>query len=434
VSAPSRLVVRGPDRRYDDGALRFDVNAHTILASSRLDAKSRETQEERLLLGLPFDHYARYALTRQIIGDIRATEPDRIYRILDVGGHSSPLKYFLPNNSITLLDVEPIGSLTSVEFLYDEYVRGSGAALPFREGAFDIVTAHDTVEHVPSGLRSSLLAEMSRVASGFLVIAGPVSQPDVERAEVRLNSFVRSVLGWDQPFLKEHIELGLPTKESIEDFLQSESLSFVRIPNGNLGRWLAMQGLRHYLAALPDTEDLREALDATYNRLISERDFDGVCYRQAYVAAKSASGSAALNALSRRFPAPEDASASAQLESLEEMLAAMEVNAASIRSRLSDLHAKIYQAQSEAFELRAEKDRLAAVVIAREGEVSQKEELVQSLDTELRRIQETLGYRLLQDYRSFAKRAFPAGSLRAIPYRGLRKGVHALTARKKKRQ
>src|SRR5215207_4883361 len=108
------------------------------------------------LLGLPFDLHERYSLTRRLVDELWP-ERDRPLRILDVGGHSSPLKHLLPGETVVLADTKPPGSLVPIPLRSDHYVQSSGAGLPFRDGSFDLVTAHDTLEHIPSPLRAPFL-------------------------------------------------------------------------------------------------------------------------------------------------------------------------------------------------------------------------------------------------------------------------------------
>lgn len=342
--------------------------------------KGQESEEQHSLLGLPFDHYARYALTRQLVGIIRAGSQAAPYRILDVGGHSSPLKHFLPEDTVVLLDVEPVGSLTSIEFSFDEYVRGSGAALPFRDMAFDIVTAHDTLEHVPAEFRTAFLEEILRVAGEFVILGGPLWSPEVAQAEARLDSFVRNTLQWDQPFLREHIELGLPEPEMIEAFFTSRRMPFVGLPSGNLDRWLAMQALRHYLASLPDAESLCVELDRAYNRLYSETDDDGVCYRWVYVIARN-DRDALERVSAQTLPAPADAKA--HLDAIEELLVGLEAHASTMRDHLRGLHERIFRAEQEVFEARGGREEALAVLRERESEIIQQKQAIAELNSKL---------------------------------------------------
>lgn len=337
---------------------------------------------------------------------MRAHQGERTFRILDVGGHSSPLKHFLPDDEIVLLDVEAVGSLTSVEFRFDEYVRGSGAALPFRDGSFDIVSAHDTLEHVPPEFRLAFLANISAVASRNLIVGGPLATADVAQAEERLDAFVKKTLGWEQPFLAEHIDLGLPDPRLIETFFEQHGMPFISLPSGNLERWLLMQAFRHYLAALPDTEGLREDVDRMYNSMYFESDNDGPCYRHVYVVAKGEGDRQHLQSLAKGFDVREPVAT--RFAEIEGLLSGLEGHADSIREHLSGLHQRIFAAEQAEFEMRNGRDEALAALRVREEEVVRQQEMIGNLDAKLNEIRRFLPYRV---------------------YRGLRKSVRRLTGR-----
>jgi 2-polyprenyl-3-methyl-5-hydroxy-6-metoxy-1,4-benzoquinol methylase len=54
-------------------------------------------------------------------------------------------------------------------------VQGTGAALPFRSAAFDVVTCSEVLEHVPAEIERALIAEMRRVITddGTLLFTTP---------------------------------------------------------------------------------------------------------------------------------------------------------------------------------------------------------------------------------------------------------------------
>src|SRR5688500_12024245 len=134
------------------------------------------------LVGLPFDLHERYSLTQRI-ANLLSPQRQRPLRVLDVGGHSSPLKYLLPHDWVVMIDVKPPGTLTHLPIRYDAYAVGSGASLPFGDGAFDYVTAHATLEHVPPTARGSFLRELLRVCSGHVMLNGPVYDAQTARVE-----------------------------------------------------------------------------------------------------------------------------------------------------------------------------------------------------------------------------------------------------------
>lgn len=256
-----------------------------MLISNPTMSPSDRTQTELLpdeaLLGLPFDQYERYALTAQLVHRLwPATR--RPLRVLDVGGNSSPLKHLLPGDEVTLADIEPPGSLKGLPLLFDRYVQASGAALPFADGTFDVVAAHDTLEHVPPAFREPFLQELARVSRRLVVVNGPVYHPHTVRAERLLARFIGQARTDERRFIAEHLQLGLPDREQVEAIFRAAGLRMIGIPNGRLPEWLGMHLARQLTSLLP-TDRLGEGLDRAFNRLLAPTDFGGVCYREAFV-------------------------------------------------------------------------------------------------------------------------------------------------------
>ncbi len=160
------------------------------------------------LFDLPFDHYQRYAITQEIATILRTSNSDRPFTILDVGGHGSSLKHYLPNDTVVLADIEPPPTTTHprVPLRYDDYLLASGTALPFMDDSVDILTAHDTLEHVPERERSAFLREAIRVARKFVILNGPVYRPETAAAEQRLALLMERTVGEVNPYLAEHLE------------------------------------------------------------------------------------------------------------------------------------------------------------------------------------------------------------------------------------
>jgi O-antigen biosynthesis protein len=295
-----------------------------LLAGRQMTQRREPTISE--LQSLPFDLYERYELTRRLLSALNLMGGEAL-RILDVGGHSSPLKHFLPREWIVLADPQPKGSLTHLPPLCDAYVQGNGSRLPFRDAAFDVVTAHDTLEHVEAGERPAFLAELCRVAREFVIINGPVREPAVVQAERRLASFLQKV-GANSPYLQEHLRLGLPKREDIEGIIGDAGYSFLEIENGNLWVWLALNSAKNYLQTSSGNEDLGRAVDEMANRVLCLRDIRGTGYRRAYLVAKQERGPEILDKARRDLrwePVVEDQ------EVLSEALRAMEDQVALVR-------------------------------------------------------------------------------------------------------
>ena len=253
------------------------------------------------LLGLPFDLHERYSLTAKIR---HLLWPDRPVRVLDVGGHSSPLKYLLDADRVVIVDVKPPGTLTHLPIRYDDYVVGSGASLPFADGAFDYVTAHDTLEHVPPTARASFLRELLRVCRGHVMLNGPVYDSQTARVE-RVVARLQERLGLgENVFLEEHIRMGLPERRTIEAFIEEQGLTWTSIPNGQLGVWLAGGVLKDLALALFPTGELTDLVDHVLNSSPALRELGGRSYREAYVMSVSPEGREGIDRVRDTLPVP----------------------------------------------------------------------------------------------------------------------------------
>jgi len=383
------------------------------------------------LLSLPFDHYERYALTRRLVDLLWPGRRTRL-RILDVGGHSGSLKHFLPEDEIVILDVLPppeFAHSREVPFLHDGYVLGSGTDLPFADTTFDLVTAHDTLEHLPRALRDAFVREMARVSRGYLILNGPVDAGDGENAalEERVFAFGQQALDWENPYLKEHIEHGIPSAASIEESLAGIGAAYVAVPNGSSRLWLLMMALRHYLLALPRADELQAVVDRVFNATIAPGDFEEPCYRIAYVAASPGSDAGPLAGLPQRLLG-ETGERRAEIvpgsQILDSLLQALGGHAAQVRSDLKHLQERLDSKDTSIAILNSAVAGLEADLAARDARIaraeqalSEREAALQAAQQDLAAIRGSLGYRLLEAYRRPMRRLFPRGSRRAAPYR-----------------
>lgn len=247
----------------------------------------------------PFDHYARYRLAADVADAVRGAAP---LRILDVGGGPGSLAAFLPDDRITATDLEvPSGWFTTAPDL----VVATGAALPFADGAFDLVTTLDTLEHVPPAVREGFLAECRRVSRGWVLVVCPCATPGVADADEALRRYVRHRFGPDFPttqILDEHLDHGHPDPAVVERVLAADGAEVARFGSGRLDRWLPMMVLFFHLLALGD-DAVVEGVQAWYNRLLYRDDLRDPAYRQAFLARRAgASGPAVADVLARVLP------------------------------------------------------------------------------------------------------------------------------------
>lgn len=226
------------------------------------------------LLGLPFDQYQRYKLVADLVERVRPGK--RPLRILDVGGRTALLRKFLPDDRVELVDVEVSNER--------DLVLGSGGALPFLDGSFDVVAAFDTLEHVPPEFREDFVRECARVAGRHVILAGPYRTPEVDEAEEILVGFMDDKLGVKHRYLAEHREYGLPVRAQTEQWLGDAGGRVMSVGHANLDRWLVLMCLELYLDNDPLLRDLAQRFFAFYNRSMYSSDHGGAVYRHAVVA------------------------------------------------------------------------------------------------------------------------------------------------------
>ena len=227
------------------------------------------------VLALPFDQYQRYRLVSDLLRELRGAGPQ--LHVLDVGGRTAVLRDFLDDARIDLVDMEPSSSRG--------LVLGDGARLPFKDGAFDVVCAFDTLEHVPPPLRSAFVAECRRVARRWVILAGPYADERVAQAEALLQSFLKNKLGEAHRYLDEHRQHGLPERAAVEEQLRASGARISAIPHGNLERWLVLQCLSMYLDYDPALRELGHDFQRWYNAALYASDHAAPCYRHVVVAA-----------------------------------------------------------------------------------------------------------------------------------------------------
>jgi DNA repair exonuclease SbcCD ATPase subunit len=224
---------------------------------------------------LPFDQYQRYRLVADLLGEVRA--PGRTWNVLDVGGRTALLRAFLPEDRVTLVDLEASSERP--------LVLGDGSALPFADASFDVVAAFDTLEHVPVARRAAFVSECKRVARSYVILAGPYQSPDVEEAEKILQQFLKDKLAVEHRYLEEHRHNGLPVRAAVESQLRDLGASVVGIGHGNLERWLALITLSMYMDYRPELRAIAARFHRFYNEKLYASDHGEPVYRHAIVAA-----------------------------------------------------------------------------------------------------------------------------------------------------
>jgi hypothetical protein len=278
------------------------------------------------LADLSFDLYSRHRILQSVAECARKRHGQAVLDVLDVGGFPCYAPRFLPLDRVMVADVvDPEGPAPAAR-----YVRADGAALPFADGSFDVVSSLDSLEHVPPERREAYVAELLRVTRRYVLILAPFGQPETELAERILAEFVRVFDEEESPQLEEHHAYGLPELAQWVDFVRSRGFACVSFPSGYVYNWLPMMLVKYYLVALPDTLDLHHALDRFYNSMLQASDTRAPGYRQCILAARD-TASPVLSDVAAAFAPREPPD---RLEVIERM------GQIDLLLKLADLHVK----------------------------------------------------------------------------------------------
>lgn len=236
-------------------------------------------------LQVPFDQYQRYKKTSEIIEQHR--EEKEIFKILEIGANAHKnLNLFLPNDSISYLDIELPENLLNDP----QYILGDATNMIFfKDQEFDVVIALDVFEHIPQELRENFLKEMNRVSRVLFILAGPFDTDGVHEAEVEVNNFYKEKYGEDYIWLKEHIFNELPSLKDTKMFLESKgSKNISNYAHGSLDLWKKIFLSHFEVADNIFLQNLRQQLiDSFYNEYIYEFDISANNYRQFIIGSKS---------------------------------------------------------------------------------------------------------------------------------------------------
>jgi SAM-dependent methyltransferase len=111
----------------------------------------------------PFAARARRRRHRLFVRTVGLQESDRI---LDVGCGSAGLRALDASHDITGLDLRPQPRYAGGP---ERFVQGDALAMPFADGEFDVAYCNSLIEHLEPADRSTLAAELGRVARRYFV-------------------------------------------------------------------------------------------------------------------------------------------------------------------------------------------------------------------------------------------------------------------------
>lgn len=273
--------------------------------------------------GMPCDLFGRYATLRDLVERHRMRTP---LRILEVGGAGSPLRQFLPEDTITVLDQTATSERGDVQ--------GDARAVPFADASFDVVLSTDMLEHISAADRPCVLDEQCRVAREFTVIAAPFNAPGTERCEQTLDGLYTSLSGHPHRWLAEHRARGLPSEAWIEDLFRARNLRWAKTHHGLLALWPLTTTLAFLAEVSSDQgahETYRQFCDQ-YAAQWSALDHAAPAYRTAYVV--SGDPRRRLSSLPEPAEFPFAEYLSAATTTLAEMLARASTASRAVHRRL----------------------------------------------------------------------------------------------------
>ena len=241
-----------------------------------IDIHFSEKEFSQYNLSLPIDQYQRYRILQQSVDILRNDEEPK--RILEVGGAPGQIAGFLPQDDITIVDVEHCD--------IPNFQVTDGLNLPFADKSFDIAASIDTLEHVAPHNRETFLSELIRVSREYVFLGAPFADPALRQAEQVLFEFIHTKLHHIHRFLDEHLSQALPDKEETEEFFKSQGLRTIVLPNGYLSHWLILMMVYFYLEADPRLNRIKRLINQYYNKNHYPSDNRPPAYRHLIIGCK----------------------------------------------------------------------------------------------------------------------------------------------------
>lgn len=228
-----------------------------------------------------FDQYQRYNNIRKIINDMRFG--DESFRILEVGANEHRnLEKFLPLDKITYLDIQ-----LPEELQHDpNYILGDATNMDFPDDEYDVIVALDVFEHIPSEKRNQFIDELYRVSSQVCIITAPFHSQQSIDAESRVNSVYKSLFKKNFIWLEEHMDNGLPNKDSLKEYLELKNIKYMMIGHGKISIWEKLMGIHFFAAKNPELAVYRQEIDKFYNSYIFDYDYTEDSYRKIVILEK----------------------------------------------------------------------------------------------------------------------------------------------------
>ncbi len=140
-------------------------------------------------------------------------------QVLEVGSGSLGIAPYL-GLPVTGVDVDFSGP----DFSLLKKVKGEATLLPFPNNSFDFVICVDVLEHLPPEKRSRAISEVLRCTKVEAFLAVPTGE-GAAKQDRELASQYQKTFAEPFPFLKDHLQFGLPEKAWVSDTIKKEAQS-----------------------------------------------------------------------------------------------------------------------------------------------------------------------------------------------------------------
>ncbi len=216
-------------------------------------------------------------------------------RILDVGGGSryfqQQLKTAKLSYELTVIDIIPKTDDIKVPYIHADVTDNDLA-----DNSFDVVLGTDVLEHVPEDRKEKFVRECLRIAKDVCIIAGPFMTNGVDKAEVIVNDFNKSLFGSGQDWLEEHLELGKPRLEMFYDILKEVNIPYDEFGSQNLVTWLLNTHTNLIDAKIGLDGSKHLSANRYYNaHIVAMNEFQAPTYRQFVIMYKDRTKQAQLD-------------------------------------------------------------------------------------------------------------------------------------------
>lgn len=245
----------------------------------------------RELLAIQHDLFQRYALLAGVVEKISGGEGADVKSLLDIGcGPGRLVEAFVgPRIAVTRADVDQFGDAEIILVQPEN-------PLPFADQSFDLVTAMDVIEHIPSDRRPLFLSECQRVAKRGVVLSCPIADSGAIEAESRFQASVRRLTGREEPFLAEHATLGLPSSAAIAAVFESVGWHLLTMDNNPIDHWLVFNLIDYIYAYDLGNGDQKGAFNIAVNSSVRPFVKDSKHYRRFFVGLREAGCAARVQA------------------------------------------------------------------------------------------------------------------------------------------